>query len=165
MFLSHSDHRDGGPVVGLQALGDGGGAAVCLRAAPAPLERRLVMVSEAVHADHQVWVSNLGMGEGGTTWSETLPCKVLERPVPLVLSLLDLLSLEVPGLQCDPAGTGYHSSSFPGQRLSTEPPSAFRSPRVMEWLCRMLPSGVIICPPHQGRGSSVCVILPAVSLS
>ena len=41
-----------------------------------------------------------------------------------------LLSLEVPGLQCDTAGTGYHSSSLPGQRLSTEPPSAFRSPRV-----------------------------------
>lgn len=49
----------------------------------------------------------------------------------LVLSCLDLLlSLEVPGLQCDTAGTGYHSSSLPGQRLSTEPPSAFRSPRV-----------------------------------
>ena len=67
----------------------------------------------------------------------------------LVLSFLDLLlPLEVPGLQCDKVGTGYNSSSFPGQRLFTEPPSAFRSPHVMEGLCRMLPTAVIICPPQ-----------------
>ena len=38
-FSIVGDHRDGGPVVGLKALGDGGGVVICLWAVPAPLEK------------------------------------------------------------------------------------------------------------------------------
>ena len=128
--------------------------------------RRLVMVS----AEQSIQITRCGSPIWG--WEraaqhgqEFYPARFWKGLGMLVLSCLDLLlSLEVPGLQCDTAGTGYHSSSLPGQQLSTEPPSAFRSPRVMEGLRRMLPSAVIICPPQQGEGC-VCVVLAAVSLS
>lgn len=115
--------------------------------------RRLVMVSaeqsmQITRCGSPIW----GWERAAQHGQKLYPARFWKGLRTLVLSLLDLLSLEVPGLQCDTAGTGYHSSSFPGQRLSTEPPSAFRSPRVMEWLCRMLPSGVIICPPQWGGG-------------
>ena len=61
------DHGDGGPVVGLKALGESG-SVVRARAAPTPLEKAVGHgVCRAVHTDHQARVSNLGIGRGHNT--------------------------------------------------------------------------------------------------